>query len=120
MFCPQCRAEYRPGFAKCADCDVDLVAELSPEQEQIPIEWVEVLATYNPGDIAVLKSLLDGENITYYFKGEYFSSLAPLSQPARLIVDQQEVEIVKTLIKDLDLDFDGVVPGKGKDKKDDE
>jgi hypothetical protein len=28
MFCPQCKAEYRPGFTRCADCDVDLVWEL--------------------------------------------------------------------------------------------
>ena len=25
MFCPQCNAEYRPGFTRCADCDVKLV-----------------------------------------------------------------------------------------------
>jgi hypothetical protein len=28
MFCPQCHAEYRPGFTYCTDCDVDLVYEL--------------------------------------------------------------------------------------------
>ncbi len=28
MFCPQCRAEYRPGFTHCTDGDVDLVHEL--------------------------------------------------------------------------------------------
>ena len=28
MFCPQCRVEYRPGFTRCTDCDVDLVHEL--------------------------------------------------------------------------------------------
>lgn len=28
MICPQCKAEYRPGFTHCVDCDVDLVAEL--------------------------------------------------------------------------------------------
>jgi hypothetical protein len=28
MFCPLCKAEYRPGFTHCADCDVDLVYEL--------------------------------------------------------------------------------------------
>jgi len=27
MFCPQCNAEYRPGFTRCADCDADLVNE---------------------------------------------------------------------------------------------
>src|SRR5207253_9810493 len=25
MFCPQCKAEYRQGFRRCADCDVELV-----------------------------------------------------------------------------------------------
>src|ERR1700674_3116451 len=36
MFCPECKAEYRPGFTRCADCDVDLVAnltEVKPESE---------------------------------------------------------------------------------------
>src|SRR5713226_5000778 len=31
MFCPECRAEHRPGFTRCADCDVDLVQELPVE-----------------------------------------------------------------------------------------
>ena len=26
MYCPQCKAEYRQGFTRCADCDVDLVS----------------------------------------------------------------------------------------------
>ena len=26
MICPQCKAEYRQGFTRCADCDVDWVA----------------------------------------------------------------------------------------------
>jgi hypothetical protein len=29
MFCPQCNAEYRPGFTRCSDCDVDLVQDPS-------------------------------------------------------------------------------------------
>ena len=28
MFCPECKAEYRAGFTRCADCDVELVAAL--------------------------------------------------------------------------------------------
>src|SRR5258708_36378569 len=32
MFCPECRAEYRPGFTRCSDCDVDLVYEI-PKQD---------------------------------------------------------------------------------------
>ena len=33
MFCPQCRVEYRPGFTRCSDCDVDLAAELPKEPQ---------------------------------------------------------------------------------------
>jgi predicted amidophosphoribosyltransferase len=25
MFCPQCKAEYRAGFTRCSDCDIELV-----------------------------------------------------------------------------------------------
>jgi hypothetical protein len=31
MFCRQCQAEYRQGFTRCSDCDVDLVYSLSQE-----------------------------------------------------------------------------------------
>jgi hypothetical protein len=27
MYCPQCKAEYRQGFTRCSDCDVELVHE---------------------------------------------------------------------------------------------
>jgi len=29
MFCPVCRDEFRAGFTRCANCDVDLVEDLS-------------------------------------------------------------------------------------------
>ena len=28
MFCPRCRAEYRAGFYRCSDCDIELVEQL--------------------------------------------------------------------------------------------
>jgi hypothetical protein len=43
MICPQCKAEYRQGFTRCADCDVDLVHEL-PAAAIVPHE------PFNPGD----------------------------------------------------------------------
>jgi hypothetical protein len=32
VFCPLCKTEYRPGYRRCADCDIDLVDELPPVQ----------------------------------------------------------------------------------------
>jgi hypothetical protein len=38
MFCPVCKAEYRQGFARCADCDVELVYEF-PEEDPFCSFW---------------------------------------------------------------------------------
>jgi len=35
MFCPICKAEYREGFTRCADCDVELVPALPEEAELV-------------------------------------------------------------------------------------
>lgn len=43
MYCPNCKAEYREGFTRCADCGVELVHEL-PAAAIIPIEPID------PGD----------------------------------------------------------------------
>jgi hypothetical protein len=40
MFCPECKAEYRSGFTRCSDCEVDLVEhlpELLPESHPIAL-----------------------------------------------------------------------------------
>ncbi len=39
MFCPLCRAEYREGFIRCSDCDVELVTFIQEEHvEDNPVE----------------------------------------------------------------------------------
>ena len=43
MICPKCKAEYRQGFTRCADCDVDLVWEL-------PKAAMETRPAGEPGD----------------------------------------------------------------------
>ena len=34
MYCPKCKAEYRPGFTRCSDCFVDLVDQLPAEETE--------------------------------------------------------------------------------------
>lgn len=36
MFCPVCHDEYRPGFTRCATCDVDLVDAVGAKPEAKP------------------------------------------------------------------------------------
>jgi len=49
MFCPNCRVEYRPGFAQCSDCGVDLVDNLPPPNPKDPElnenEWPDLAST---------------------------------------------------------------------------
>ena len=40
MYCPQCGAEYRPGFTRCADCEVPLVAAKPPAPEPLALTTV--------------------------------------------------------------------------------
>ena len=103
MFCPKCRAEFRDGFNICSDCDLDLVDELSPLPEPEFVDYKEVLGTYNPADIAILKSVLESEGIQYFFKGEHFMYVRPLADPVRLMVRTDQVAKAVELLKDVNL-----------------
>lgn len=105
MFCPKCKAEYREGFYTCSDCNIPLVTEL-PEESESEFEFVEfqeLITTYNPFDISLLRSLLDAEGITYYFQGEHFSYVEPLAIPVRLMVKKEQISAAAEIIRDLDL-----------------
>jgi hypothetical protein len=39
MYCPSCRAEFRPGFTRCSDCDLELKEVLAPSSN--PSEFAE-------------------------------------------------------------------------------
>ena len=119
MFCPKCRAEYREGFKTCSDCNVELVEELPPLDEVRPefVNFVEILATYNPADIVFLKSLLESEGIQYFFKGEHFMYMRPLADPVRLMVREDQVEDAIDLVKDVKLSVSGISLSKGTDNE---
>ena len=101
MFCPKCKSEYRDGFYKCADCGVDLVAQIPPEPEVGYVDLVEVYSTYQQSDIAFIKSVFDGEGITYYFEGESSIMLVAAGAYARLLVKAEEVQRAKEILQDL-------------------
>lgn len=113
MFCPQCRSEYREGFHRCADCNIELVNELLPELRPEYVKYEKILSTFNPADIAFIKSILDGEGVTYYFLGEQFNYVRPWGDPARLMVARHQVEMVKEILHDLKLSYTGPNLDKG-------
>ncbi len=113
MFCPNCGAEYREGFTHCPDCDVELVKDLPDRKAQLDVKtasedndnktFIPVLSTYNLGDIALIRSILDNEGIEYYLQGENTSSIRGYMDPTILMVRNNQVDTVKELLKNFDL-----------------
>ncbi len=59
-FCPQCRYEYRAGLRQCPDCGVELVEQLSPEEEPSPISpLVTVYIAKDMTEASLVKSFLE-------------------------------------------------------------
>ncbi len=102
MFCPKCKSEYREGFTICADCNIPLVNELQEGTSQTVKEFINyeyILSSFNPGEIAFIKSILESEDITYYIKGENLLYV-PLTEPARVLVKKDQAQQAKELLKD--------------------
>ena len=112
MFCPDCKSEFIEGITRCPVCEVELVSILPVEPEPEFVDYTEVLATYNPADIAFMKSLLDAEEIQYFFKGEHFMYVRPLADPVRLMVRTDQVEAARGLLRDVSLSVLGINLGK--------
>jgi putative signal transducing protein len=106
MFCPACKSEFIEGITKCPVCDIKLIDELPPEPEFV--DYKEILATYNPADVTFLKSLLDSEGISYFFKGEHFMYVRPLADPVRLMVRTDQVSQAIDLLQDVKLSITGI------------
>ena len=68
-------------------------------------DYQEILRTYNPVDIAMVKSLLDHERIDYFFRGEFFGYAYPWTQPARLAVRREQAFLAREILRDLKLSY---------------
>ena len=77
MYCPQCGAEFRPGFDRCNECDVTLVHEPPPPEDHEAAPYARVFATSEADVIPVIKSLLQGAGIPFETDGEAMMNLFP-------------------------------------------
>jgi hypothetical protein len=108
MFCPKCKKEYGEDIYVCSGCGVSLIPELLPDPNNESLElaeFEEIFFTPSSGEMAVIKSLLDSEGIVYNFRGEFFSSVHPLAQPARLMVRTDQAEEVEEILESLNIPY---------------
>jgi len=121
MHCPQCGAEYRPGFSRCADCDVYLVdrPEETPPAPDPHRELVAVFKTTDSILLPVVKSLLDSAGIEYMSQGEEALGVLPLGPAgskvvraswawgATILVAKEDEASVKEMLAQIEEDFTG-------------
>ena len=111
MICPDCGAEYQPGFARCSDCLVDLV-EPGAEPEAIPepaergpsalIDPVCVYRSTQRGRLPLVESLLRSAGIPYVASGEHVQQLTGLDVfgPAELYVSAADADDARAVLAD--------------------
>lgn len=58
-WCPACGSEYREGFERCAECDVELV-DRAPERPRIGPEWTSVGVFTTSEEAVLARGLLRG------------------------------------------------------------
>ncbi len=75
-WCPECRTEYDPGIATCADCGAALVDELPPEPEDDPVVALEA---HDITEAQIAEATLEAEGIPAYVQAP--GSLVPNVDP---------------------------------------
>jgi hypothetical protein len=94
-FCPSCRCEYRPGFTRCSDCDVDLVESLSEENHDKPdhgeLELVEVGTFPDPLQAQMFKELLEDNGIVSLLHSDANSGASSGAIPNTLLVSAADL-----------------------------
>jgi hypothetical protein len=108
MFCPRCRSEYRAGFTQCANCEVELVAELPPEDAFTSAEAmaralgekeVQAIVVGNHVDLTEAQRYLSSRRIASVIAGEpEQEGEAPMHHRFFLMVAAEDLEKARDAI----------------------
>jgi hypothetical protein len=109
MFCPQCKAEYRPGFIRCSDCDVELVDRLPDEanestdfEELGPTDWEVVATVQNPFEKGQICSFLQANGIPAQPIGEALQRSYGGVGSVQIRVPRDFADAARELLKEAD------------------
>jgi len=74
------------------------------EEKQLNYKFIKISTAPKMGDIAIIKSILDGEKIPYYIKGENFGTIYGIAHglsSVDIMIREDYAEDAKELLKDL-------------------
>jgi hypothetical protein len=74
------------------------------------MDYKLLIETSNPADIALIKSLLDAEDILYFVHGEAFNAVRLMVEPVRFMVAEDRLEDAEELIGELRLSYGSIGP----------
>jgi len=74
------------------------------------MDYALLVETSNPADVALIKSLLESEEIVYFVHGEAFSAVRPMVEPVRILVAEDRLDEARELIGSLRLAYGATSP----------
>jgi hypothetical protein len=107
VHCSRCGADYQEPIAQCPRCNTAAGTKDTELRQRIG-DYAPLLSTYNAADIAIVRSILDHEQIEYHVQGEFFNMAEPLVQPARFYVPETLLDTARRALGNLELRFLGV------------
>ncbi len=104
MFCPNCEAEYEPGFTHCADDGTELVAQLSVEagaHDDSEASFVPLHTLSSPAEAEMVNDILQQNGIRSVVQSgasDQFSPLFSVMAPGALVlVDARDLDRAREL-----------------------
>lgn len=108
-FCPRCRYEYHAGLRQCPDCGVELVEQLSPEEELPPSgSLVTVYVAKDMTEASLIKSFLEEFQIESFI-GYDLGPAYPVGQIDVRVAEEhadEARELIAEFLQALPEDFD--------------
>lgn len=104
-FCPKCHSEYRPGFTRCTDCDLELIESLPEEKpeefNQADVELVELATFPNSSEAEMIQELLEDNDISTVLRGDVDPlGLASGAESITLLVEEADLVEAQKLYED--------------------
>lgn len=105
MFCPNCRAEYKEGITLCADCNVELVHELLPEDIAEYVDLVDLETYPDRNEAELAKGVLSGSGIEAVIYGDEYGGYAPalsFSEGVKLMVKKKDIVRARLVLMEVE------------------
>jgi hypothetical protein len=110
MFCPVCKSEYREGFTKCSDCEMDLVRQLADDSEAKESLWAGQDASVRSAicdKLDAAKILHEDDSVESQFMPAFRQSIY------RIQTGKEDHEAALNAIREVDVDRLNIRPSPG-------